>query len=329
MVNETGAGLSTKAFVLGRLREKEGVSGERLGRDAGVSRVAVWKAVKALQRAGYPITGDDRGYRLRVAEAGDFLYPWEFGDRESRFYHWESTDSTMNRARDLALRGTAGETVITAETQTAGRGRNGRAWDSSRGGLFFSLLERPGCPLGDYARLVIRVHVALVRALGALCGRGVWLRWPNDVYAGNKKIAGVLTEFHGEGDRIEWLSFGIGVNVNNRPSLGDSVSCAALLGRPLSRREALLKILDFLGELKREDPNPRELRGLWNSAAWGIGRRVRVIDADHGTAAGPGRREHPGSGGIFLGIDPSGRALVQTGAALRGISPAVGSLEFI
>jgi BirA family biotin operon repressor/biotin-[acetyl-CoA-carboxylase] ligase len=327
MVNGKGRGISTKALILDQLRRQPGglISGETLGEAAGVSRVAVWKAVKTLQNAGYPIRGDDRGYRLAEEDGGDFLYPWEFGEGEFRFYYWESTDSTMNRARELALGGAAGGTVITAETQTAGRGRNGRVWESPRGGLFFSLLERPRCAVADYARQMMLVQIALARALSAICGVPVRPRWPNDLYAGDQKIAGVLTELHGEGDRIEWLCAGVGVNVNNPVPLAGSVNCAAFRGRPLSRRETLLKILEVLAALRREDPGPRELCRRWNRDAGGIGRRVRILRPDHREAD---RRDPVRGEGIFLGIDESGRGLVQSAAALIRISPGTGALYF-
>ncbi|MDR2748087.1 MAG: HTH domain-containing protein, partial [Treponema sp.] len=156
MVNHGKAkreGLSTRAYILGELRKEPGawVPGESLALGLGLSRVAVWKGVRSLIAAGYPVASAGPGYRL--GGETDLLYPWEFGEREGLFRCFGRTDSTMDRAREYA-EGGRGETgsimVITAETQSAGRGRGGRNWASEPGGLFFTVLERPSLALADY-----------------------------------------------------------------------------------------------------------------------------------------------------------------------------------
>jgi BirA family biotin operon repressor/biotin-[acetyl-CoA-carboxylase] ligase len=323
MVNQKRQSLSTKAYILETLRKNEGdfLSGEVLGAELGISRVAVRKAVKSLEASGYPLEGGDRGYRFTGAGEGDFLYPWEFGEREAWFRHWVSTDSTMNRAEELARRGSPGGTIITAEVQTQGRGRNGRSWVSKRGGLFFTLLERPRKAVMEYPLITMAVHAAVRQALSSICGKEARLRWPNDVFIKNKKIAGILTELHGEGDRIVWLSIGIGVNVNNSPS-GGAVNCAELLGHPLSRRIVLLKILREFEETK--ESAPRELKQRWNYGAEGIGGEAFVIEN------GPVQSQARVLGrGTFLGIDARGRGLVKDPrGGIRAFSPGSVSLRF-
>ncbi|MDR1949306.1 MAG: biotin--[acetyl-CoA-carboxylase] ligase [Spirochaetaceae bacterium] len=312
--------LSAKARILELLRKEAGsfVSGETLGKALGISRVAVWKTAKRLQDAGYPIRAGEGGYRLNPGGGEDFLYPWEFGDRENLFYHWDSTDSTMNRARDLAGRGIPGGTVIAAETQTAGRGRNGRSWASSPGGLFFTLLERPDLAVADYAQLTLAAHISLGQAVAKACGEETRLRWPNDVYVRGRKIAGILTELYGAGDRIVWMALGIGVNVNNPAAFRGSGSCAAIAGHPLSRRRLLLDILDSLAAVKKEG----ELVRRWNGAAEGIGREV----TDRGTRRSGDKTPE---GGIFMGIDGSGRGILKTASGLRFLPPGSASLRFV
>jgi BirA family biotin operon repressor/biotin-[acetyl-CoA-carboxylase] ligase len=323
--------LSTKAYVLKRLREAERpLTGNELGKDAGVSRVAIWKGVHGLQASGYSITGDEAGYRIKKdaasdSEPSDFLYPWEFAEREGNFHYWENTDSTMNRARELAEKGAAGGAVITAGTQTTGRGRNGRPWASRAGGLFFTLLERPGCPVIDYTRYSLMLLLAARKAIGNVSGKKARLRWPNDIYVENRKIAGVLTELHGEGDRLKWLSLGIGVNVNNPVPVRNMVNCAELAGRPLSRRELLLSILEEWSALKASDIPPGELCRLWNRSCDGIGRTV---------ALARNRAEEPEGGqpdgtGVFLGTDFSGRALLRCGKTIKRLAPGKVSLRYI
>jgi BirA family biotin operon repressor/biotin-[acetyl-CoA-carboxylase] ligase len=310
-------GRSVKGRLLELLRERMGgfVSGESLAAALGVSRVAVWKALKSLKEAGYPVEAAERGYAL-TRPGDDFLYPWEFPGI-SHFYHWESTDSTMNRARELAERGVPGGAVITAETQTAGMGRNGKAWSSPRGGLFFTLLERPNLGIPDYTRLAMAVHLALAATITEICGVPAQLRWPNDVYLRGKKAAGILTELSGTGDRIRWISIGIGINVNKTPP--GAAACAEAAGHPLSRRELLLKFLNTLKDMPVL--SPADLKRRWNRSADGIGRQVRVTAPDHG--AGEKTLER----GTFLGIDSQGRGLVKSGRGIIPYTPGSASLR--
>jgi BirA family biotin operon repressor/biotin-[acetyl-CoA-carboxylase] ligase len=331
MVNNC-VGISTKAYLLERLRGNGDapVSGEILAKDLGISRVAVWKAVQALKKAGYSITGVDGGYRL-TGEEQDFLYPWEFGDREKFFRHWGSTDSTMNRVEELAEGDTPSGTVVTAETQTAGRGRNGRNWVSNPGGLFFTLLVRPRCTIRDYFVYTMAAHIAVAETLSGLCGRKARIRWPNDIYAGGRKIGGILSEFHGEGDFVSWVALGVGININNRMSTPESVSCLTLLGRPVSRKAVLIRFLENLARIQKAAPVPEALIKQWNRKAQGLGRQVLIIPGDHARRKDPFQDPDPGEiqgRGRFLGIDPWGRGMVKTPSGIVRISPAFASLYF-
>jgi BirA family biotin operon repressor/biotin-[acetyl-CoA-carboxylase] ligase len=273
--------------------------------------------------AGYAVASGPRGYVLDDVE-DDFLYPWEFGEEEKFFRHFTVTDSTMNRARECAFGNAPGGTVISAETQTAGRGRNGRRWISGRGGLFFTMLERPRLSIVNYTLLAMAAHIAVCRAIERVCGINVFLRWPNDIYGGGKKMAGLLSEVYGKGDSVEWMAIGAGINVNNRLS-GGAAGCAALTGHVVSRRGMLLAVLDEFGKIKRAAADPRGIRDLWNYHAEGIGRRV-VFTGENG-----GKEKSRGdilARGVFLGIDYSFRCMIQTDAEIAGFLPAQGSLIF-
>jgi BirA family biotin operon repressor/biotin-[acetyl-CoA-carboxylase] ligase len=304
MVNKVKTGnreISLKAFLVQRLRENPGVffSGQNLAAEPGVSRTAVWKAVRFLEASGYPIAGNDKGYVWKGGD-GDFLYPWEFGKHEKLFHHWVSTDSTMNRAGELAARGCPGGSVVSAGEQTAGRGRNGRKWDSGKGGLFFTLLERPSLTASEYYQAAMAAQIASAKALTRVSGKPCFLRWPNDVYSTGRKLAGILTEFLAEGDRLNWISIGIGVNVNNETGERAAVSCAELSGRVLSRREVLLAILEEWEGLKGS--GFRDMAKRWNAASDSIGRKAETR----------GREGSPPVRGVFLGADPLGRGMLKT-----------------
>ena len=295
------------------LREEAGpVSGSILARDLGVSRVSVWKGIQALCAAGYDIETTDSGYALNSGKANDFLYPWEFGERESQFRFVNSTGSTMDKARELALQGLAG--IVIADRQTAGRGRNG-PWASRQGGLYCTVIDRPGIALADYSLPVMLYQIAVARVLTSVCGKPARLRWPNDIYIDKRKIAGIVTELEGKADSIDWISIGIGVNVNNAAPSGRAVSCAEILRAPVSRRRILLHILDEAERLKQRamsgtaySQGNRILAAEWNSLADCIGAKAAVLSA----VQGAGEQGRIFARGIFDGIDPAGRCIIKS-----------------
>lgn len=337
-------GVSTKAQLLMELRERQGkpVSGSLLGRSIGISRVSIWKGIQALIESGYPIETLEAGYLLNPKKQNDFLYPWEFGERESMFQHFEITGSTMDRTREFAMQGFPAGTVVTAERQSAGRGRNGRTWASRQGGLFFTILERPALALADYSLPSMLFQIAAARVLGSVCGKRAALRWPNDIYIDKRKIAGVITEISGEGDLIQWLAGGIGINVNNPAFSGKTVSCAELAGHPVSRREMLRLTLDMIERVKQEF-NPgaaytqgnRLLAEAWNAMADYIGAQAALIDSGFGDcrkeAALSGTRNRVLARGIFAGVDPAGRCIIKSASGKGALyfNPGPASLVFL
>jgi BirA family biotin operon repressor/biotin-[acetyl-CoA-carboxylase] ligase len=325
MVNK----LSTKAKLLTVLRDKAGepVSGSKLAQEIGVSRVATWKGIQSLCESGYPIESKAPGYAIDPEKQFDFLYPWEFGENEARFRYFPSTGSTMDRARELAAQGFAAGTVVVAEKQNAGKGRNGRTWVSRQGGLFCTILDKPKMGLADYCLPAMVWQIAIANVLASVCGKPALLRWPNDVYIDSQKIAGVLTELAGEGDIVKWLAIGIGINVNNQAPAGQTpggktVSCADLTGHTLSRRDILLKIIGEVERVKKRSysgtayaQGNRLLADEWNSLADCMGARAAVIDSGWGDSVKAGTpqgvKDRMLAKGIFAGLDPAGRCIIR------------------
>jgi BirA family biotin operon repressor/biotin-[acetyl-CoA-carboxylase] ligase len=127
-------------------------------------------------------------------------------------HHFAVTDSTNERARSLALAGAPSGTVVTAEEQTAGRGRRGRSWSAPRGkALLYSAILRP---LGrEHGLLPLAVPLAVCEAVESLAPVRCAVKWPNDVWMEERKVAGVLIEAHPP----EWAVIGIGLNVAVEP----------------------------------------------------------------------------------------------------------------
>ena len=313
--------MSSKAKLLCCLREKQGAptSGTKLAKELGITRVAVWKTVQALLEAGYSIETGETGYLLDPKKEKDFLYPWEFAEKEKMFYHYKNTGSTMDRAREAALKGTASGCIFLAEKQSAGRGRCGRTWVSRQGGLFFSILERPNLTIADYTLYSIILQIAVVRCITSICGKKAYLRWPNDIYIDRRKIAGITTEISGEGDLITWLTGGIGVNVNNTVPSGKSTSCAEILKHEISRREVLKIILDEIEIVKKNfttnaiySQGNRILAAEWNSLADCIGAKAAVFEPEKKENNSIDKHGKIFARGIFEGIDPVGRCILKT-----------------
>lgn len=288
-----------KAKIINRLRASGGfVSSSGLCSELGISRVAVWKHVRRLQALGYKIASGPKGYRL-VFEP-DTLFPWQFPGREERIVHLAEASSTMDVAKDAARRGCPAFTVVTADRQSAGRGRLHRVWQSAAGGLYFTVVLRPDIPVLQSVRVTFLASAALARVLRSRYGIEAGLKWPNDILVNGRKLCGLLSEMEAESDRLAFLNIGIGINVNNRvPAVEPpATSMKALLGRSVARREILTGFLDEF--------EPRMAAGGWESAIaeWKplsvtLGRPVRIV---------AGRYEMRG---VAVDVDVDGALILQ------------------
>ncbi|MCL2103385.1 MAG: biotin--[acetyl-CoA-carboxylase] ligase, partial [Syntrophorhabdaceae bacterium] len=124
------------------------------------------------------------------------------------------TDSTNSRAMELALSGAVHGTVVIADEQACGRGCRGLHWFSPSGrNIYVSLILRPEITNAKAAGLSLAAGVALADAAESV-GVSAFLKWPNDLYLGGKKAAGILVETKSDGDALKCAVVGVGVNVN-------------------------------------------------------------------------------------------------------------------
>ena len=248
------------AAVLHVLRDAaDAVSGEHLATRLGLSRAAVWKRVHRLKAQGYVIEGSPRrGYRLLAVP--DKLLPEEvLQGLETRVFtgpvhYFETLDSTNDLAKALAAQGAPEGTVVVAETQTRGRGRLGREWDSPpAAGLYVSLVLRPMLPPMELPQITLTTAVAVVRAVRRVAGLAPRIKWPNDLLLNGKKLGGILTEMETESDRIRHVVVGLGLNVNNPGFALDlaatATSLALAAGRTFFRVHLLQAWLEEFEEL--------------------------------------------------------------------------------
>ncbi|NTU97556.1 MAG: biotin--[acetyl-CoA-carboxylase] ligase, partial [Chlorobiaceae bacterium] len=170
------------------------LSGEELCREFSITRSAVWKHIGLLRDAGCRIEAvTGRGYRLMElsgrpvqAEVGMFLETGRLG--KNFVYHQEAL-STNQLARALAQEGAPEGTVVSADSQTGGRGRMGRSWISPPGvNLYFSFILRPALPPFRVPQLTLLVAAAIHRALlPHIPGLRPMVKWPNDIFLNGRK----------------------------------------------------------------------------------------------------------------------------------------------
>ena len=135
----------------------------------------------------------------------------------------ESLPSTSTLLTDLATRGEPAGLAVLARRQSAGRGTQGRAWDSPAGNLHLSVLLRPTAPLRDAPQWALLAAVALHQAAGPR----TTLKWPNDLMRGGAKAGGILAESAASPEgRLDWLVLGFGVNLAHAPEVPDRATAA-------------------------------------------------------------------------------------------------------
>ena len=226
--------MTTKQKVFELLSKNTGsyVSGERLAQECGVSRAAIWKAVRAIREEGFVVEGtNNNGYTLCADSDADVLsqavleyelaqaFPDFTGSHIETF---ETIDSTNTYAKKLAAQDSVKyhQAIIAAETQTDGRGRIGRTFESPAGtGVYLSLIITPKGGITQPALITASAAVAVCRAIKKLYGVQPAIKWINDIYVQNdgalKKAVGILTEgiTNFETGLIESAVIGIGVNI--------------------------------------------------------------------------------------------------------------------
>lgn len=245
--------------ILELLRRQEGfLSGEDIGRELSITRAAVWKGIKKLREEGYEIEAvTNRGYRLTNPETMYNKRELEQGLKTKTMgqtiYFYEETDTTNNRARELALEGAPEGTLVVAEKQTAGRGRRGKAWESPLGtGIWMSLVLRPQIRPAEASVLTLLCGLATAEAIEAETGLSAGIKWPNDILINGKKAVGILTEMDCEMSQVHFVIPGIGINVNTAsfpPEIADIATSLYLeCGKTVSRRRLVHKVLERLEE---------------------------------------------------------------------------------
>jgi len=309
--------------LLEKIRAKDGASYSvaalalRLKSDADEMN----EAIRLIEEWGYRLKRD--GDFVTLVSTPDTLSATEIRHNlATKFigqavHSYQSVKSTNDIADSLACSGAPEGTIVTAERQTAGRGRRGRSWHSPEGtGIYLSIILRPKFKPEKAPGVSIMTALALADTISEYCPNKTAIKWPNDILIDGRKVAGILTELYAEKNRVEYIVIGIGININTRPEdfpediKKIATSIRASRRKKISRVALLQKFLiafekEYLAyqqdQLARSHKRVRGYSSL-------IGHQVKL-------ASGKGIIE-----GTALDIDADGALLVDVNGERRTIT---------
>lgn len=225
------------------------------------------------------------------------------------------TDSTNLRAKELVRDGAEHGTVVVADSQTAGRGRRGRIWESEdTGALYMSLILRPKCQPESVSAITLVAALAVSEAISKLTGMECRIKWPNDIVCEGKKVCGILTEMSLNGRSIESVIVGIGVNVNNTcfsDELQEKATSLHILSHRRWKKEdiekEILVQLEYYYTIFSRTWDMRDLTEVYHDRLLNRNKQVQVLEENSYT-------------GMAFGIDMTGALLVQTENGIRKVA---------
>lgn len=290
------------------------VSGTRLGRLLGVSRVAVWMQLRKLSRQGFVFAAQrSRGYRL--VKTPDTLHAalvqayLKGRLRPTHLVCLDTVDSTNSEAERLLAAGAAVPLVILAGTQSEGRGRRGRVWHSPpAGNLYSTFVFRPKLEPARLQDFTLWMGLNICELITNFAKIESGLKWPNDLLVLGRKAGGMLTEARVDADEVRDLVFGLGLNLNGRAAglprdlQRTAISLADATGAPLdlNRFAAALigRMLSAYGQFI-EGTHRDKFADLWKRYDVLRGRPVSVTQGTRTVA------------GTATGIDNEGSLIVR------------------
>ena len=296
-------------------------SGQTLAVQLGVSRGAIWKALKKIKQDFGPGIQSVRGRGYRLAAPLEFLDPANIQahlkpavcSRLNAIEVHSSLDSTNHYLYGLVAQGAESGHVVIAEHQQAGRGRRGRSWVSPFAqNIYLSLLWRFDFGLARLSGLSLMTAVAVARALHRIAGIDPELKWPNDIHYQGRKLSGNLLEVQGEAGGPCAAVIGIGVNVSMPAAVAEGIDqpwtdLNTASGRQISRNLLCAAILDelIIALTAFSESGLKSFMSDWQRWDGVVGKSVRLIFSDHEIE------------GEVCGIDEQGALLLKNRYGLR------------
>lgn len=255
-------------------RENDYVSGEKIGEELNLSRTSIWKAIQRLQQEGLEIDSiKNRGYKLIQ---GDLILPDLIQENTNLTIRYKpETKSTQTDAKEGIEAGNKGNTLYLSTCQTAGRGRFQRRYYSpSQGGIYMSLHVQPNLPYEKLPSYTLLVAAAVYKAIKNLTMIEVDIKWVNDIYFKNKKIAGILTEAMTsvETGLVTDVIIGLGINfsIADFPdNLKEKAGSLFTAPAPISRNDLISEIWNCF-----YNTDPDELLYIYKERSIVLGKEV-------------------------------------------------------
>ena len=255
-------------------RENDYVSGEKIAEELLLSRTSIWKAIQRLQQEGLVIDSiKNKGYKLIQ---GDLILPDLIQDKTNLIILYKpETKSTQTDAKEGIEAGNKRNTLYLSTCQTAGRGRFQRPYYSpSQGGIYMSLHIQPNLPYEKLPSYTLLVAAAVYKAIKNLTMIEVDIKWVNDIYFKNKKIAGILTEAMTsvETGLVTDVIIGLGINfsIGDFPKeLKEKAGSLFMPPAPISRNELISEIWNCF-----YNTDPDELFYLYKERSIVLGKEI-------------------------------------------------------
>jgi BirA family transcriptional regulator, biotin operon repressor / biotin---[acetyl-CoA-carboxylase] ligase len=184
------------------------------------------------------------------------------------FVQLDETTSTQSIAKRPASMGASEGTTVVAKSQSTGEGRLGRKWISPAGGLYMSFVLRPTA-LAKPEQASLVAALAVVNGVKKSTGVETRIRWPNDVMAGKKKLAGVLADAQAKGEDLTEIIIGIGLNCNSKvegPRDLEATSISEVLGEKVELAEVRKAVLDSFSGLYERWQGGEDMTRPWSEA---------------------------------------------------------------
>lgn len=289
------------------------VSGQQLSEQLHISRTAVWKHMKELEKDGYKIDAVTRkGYQIKEfpQKLSQNTLQWGLHTKwiGKRLIHKQQVASTQIDAHRAAIEGAEHGTVIIADEQVAGKGRMDRSWHSPKQqGIWMSIILRPKILPYQAPQITLLAATVLAEIMKEKMNIIPGIKWPNDLLIDGKKVAGILTEMQAEHDQIQYIVLGIGMNVNQSISTfpedikQTATSIKNETNQEWSLKEIIQQILSTFETTYEQflDKGFSGIKEKWETYGYKIGEVVTIHTLQKQWQA------------KLLGIEPDGALLVE------------------
>ncbi len=313
--------LKNKVYEKLYICEGQYLSGQSFADEFSVTRNAIWKAINSLKSDGHDILcSSKKGYCLspKTETISAFGIKNELGESNNCHIEvFQKVTSTNDMLIDLAKKDAKEWTVIVAEKQTNGKGRQKRSFFSPiDDGVYFSILLRPSFLIEDASMITVMTAAAVTEIIEEKYHIELKIKWVNDIFKDGKKICGILTEgsFNVEYGAFDYLVVGIGINLSKPDGgypkeLKDII--APLFDNKMTARKKNCLIASILENIYKYyfDMQSKSYLKIYQNKQYLIGKEVDIYQADKKTAFGK-----------VIGVDDKGRLMVEANGKIEYLS---------